>query len=103
MFGRTTIRAALCALGLGILAIACGRTSLHRCDLVGCQPGQVCADAGGSVADSGSDAFNCVLPDGGTPCTVPGESCIIRGAGPCCSGSFCNSSGVCAANVDAGK
>jgi len=104
---RTTLKSgfsiatAFLAVGLGVLALTCGRTPLFRCDLVGCAQG-ICVDAGHSQGDSGSDMFKCTLPDGGAVCVGLGQTC--DNSDLCCAGSECNSSGVCAAvTADAGS
>jgi Ion channel inhibitory toxin len=96
------IRSVLLGLGFAVIALACGRTPLHRCDLVGCPVG-ICVDAGQSVGDAGADMFQCTLPDGGLACGGLGQECTTNGA-VCCAGSACNSAGVCGAlPPDAGQ
>jgi hypothetical protein len=102
-FGESSpIRTGLWILGFAAIALACGRTPLHRCDLVGCLVG-ICVDAGQSVGDAGADMFQCTLPDGGIVCSGLGQECTTTGA-VCCAGSSCNGAGVCAAlPPDAGQ
>jgi hypothetical protein len=102
MLGRgLSIRALLATVGVGLIAIGCGRTPLHRCDLVGCPPPTICIDAGLIIGDAGSDMFNCTLPDGGIPCAGLGQECTSAGQ-VCCAGSTCNGAGICSAVSDSG-
>jgi hypothetical protein len=96
MLGRGwSIRVAMAAAALSAMALGCGRTPLHRCDLVGCPPPTLCVDAGTIIGDAGSDMFNCTLPDGGIPCSGLGLECSTAGSF-CCAGTTCNgTSGIC--------
>jgi len=76
---------------LGLLSLACGRTPLHRCDLVGCAQG-TCIDAG-KLLDGTSNEFCCLIVDAGTRCVGAEESCGT--CGTCCGGLVCAPSGLC--------